>query len=75
MINDIIENFGSKKTSLTTVINKSLRRRRDDIYFKKIDEHVEAVKKMHDTNSFSMKLLTDKIFGLSSSIHQFKEFE
>lgn len=72
MINNMTKRFGSKMTSLVTVINKFLRRR-DDIYFKKIDEHAEAVKKMQETNS-SIKLLTNKVFGLSSSIHQFKEF-
>lgn len=38
------------------------------------DKHAKAVNKMQETNSFLVKLLTDKVFRLISSIHQFKEF-
>lgn len=72
MINEMTDKFGSKMTSLSTMIDKSLRRR-DDIYFMKFDDHAAAVHKLQEVNSQSMKRLCDKVFDIGSSIRQHKE--
>lgn len=74
MINEMTKTFNSKMTSLATVIDKSLRRR-DNIYFRKIDEYVKAIKKMQETNSSLMKLRIDKVFRLSSSLISSKNLQ
>lgn len=47
MLNDMTSKFENKMTSLSTIIDTSLRRR-DNIYFKKLDDHAVAVNKMQE---------------------------
>lgn len=67
------EKFAKRMTTLTTIIDESLKKR-DKINFKKLDNHAATVKSMQDTNAALMKILSDKVFEMNNSLHKFKEF-
>ena len=63
--------FGVKINELIQTILENLKRR-DEIYFKQIADHKAAVHSLQNTNQESLKLLSDKVFSMSSSLIEFK---
>lgn len=67
------EKFGKHMDALMEVVQEALEKR-DEIYFKMIDAHNEAVKALQNSNSEAIQLLSDKVFDMSSKFINFKGF-
>lgn len=64
--------FGKHMNNLVTVLDDLLMKR-DEIYFKNLDNYEKDVKSFQTTNATSMMQLTDKVFDMNKSFIDFEE--
>lgn len=58
--------------NLVVVLEDSLKKR-DEIYFKKIDKDIDVVKTLQDTNFTSLKFLSNKVFDMNKNYINFND--